>query len=976
MPLDGCTDLMHVKRGHVVYNRLSLFALRRRAACRPKPSVLEAIRFQGLMRYRGTRAGRNRVYHIPVINGNRPVCLLTENDRTRHQHRTQVLSSVLKSSPTNPCGAKVSPVASTPTLYVFNAAALTKPLAIEQLAADLSGFQVDIAIITETHFKKKHTDTMMVSGEYTLFRRDRCGRRGGGVAVYVSDRYNASEVHCEGDSKVFELLWVNARGADCNVTVGALYHPPTPSYQPAALLDYIEKTTEHIFKTNPSAVVVLAGDLNALTDQDITARTGLISIVGQPTRGSNYLDRIYTSEPYFSSTKIVTSTVKSDHKAIIAYSGEQKTAVRKDRTRRMYRKRTPNQHALFLQHVTGLDLHLDHTDNVQEDYDRLYSVLLGLLDRFYPERGITMTSSDPVYMTPVVKAQLRRKNKLMRAGRTEEASALASRIGKAIKRRCAAELRHVDGHVDAKDMWQQVKRITQRSSGHKSVPDGITAEMLNTHYAGVSTDKLYVPSKMKLTCSRPPSDLVTELEVFRILDRLHHTATGLDNVPAWFLRLGAPVFSRPIAQLFSRSLSTAVVPLQWKSAYILPIPKVTHPTTPSDFRPISITSVLSRALEKHVVRTYIYPSLLLPPTALTFSDQFAFRPTGSTTAALITLFHTITAMLHSNQFVRVIALDFSKAFDTVRHSTLLEKLALLDLPDEVYNWLKCFFDGHSHCTQYGDQMSGFADILASVIQGSGVGPASYVVDAADLLPLTQGNSLVKYADDTYLIIPSCNSATADSEVQHVESWAAKNNLNLNQAKSLEIVFVARGVRGKGAILPPPLPGITRVCKVTALGVIVNDRLSASDHVDSTITACAKSLYALKVLRNHGMPNNALQTVFRATTQAKLIYASQAWFGFCQAVDRDRLEAFLGRCKRFGYCAEDTVSVAELCACADQLLFRRVLTNSAHTLHHLLPAKTTHSYGLRPRMHDRQLPIKRSKLDTCNFLFRMLYACCH
>ena len=75
------------------------------------------------------------------------------------------------------------------------------------------------------------------------------------------------------------------------------------------------------------------------------------------------------------------------------------------------------------------------------------------------------------------------------------------------------------------------------------------------------------------------------------------------------------------------------------------------------------------------------------PLGLCFTDQFAFRPTGSTTAPLITLIHTDLTMLSVDPFVRLFAVDFSKAFDMVRHSTLLEKMACLDLPlpDEVYN---------------------------------------------------------------------------------------------------------------------------------------------------------------------------------------------------------------------------------------------------------------------------------------------------
>jgi len=95
--------------------------------------------------------------------------------------------------------------------------------------------------------------------------------------------------------------------------------------------------------------------------------------------------------------------------------------------------------------------------------------------------------------------------------------------------------------------------------------------------------------------------------------------------------------------------------------------------TDSQHACVSITPVLSRSFEKYMVRSHIYPALQEPTSWFYFADQFFFRPTGSTTAALIALFHTILTMLSTNPFVRVIALDFSKAFDTVRHATLIDK---------------------------------------------------------------------------------------------------------------------------------------------------------------------------------------------------------------------------------------------------------------------------------------------------------------
>jgi len=120
---------------------------------------------------------------------------------------------------------------------------------------------------------------------------------------------------------------------------------------------------------------------------------------------------------------------------------------------------------------------------------------------------------------------------------------------------------------------------------------------------------------------------VTEYQVFRLL-RLRTTATGLDQLPAWFLILGAALFAAPVDQLFNQSISEGVVPSQWKRAIITSIRKCANPSTSSEYRPISITSVLSRTIERQIVREYIYPALQTPMPYLHFMDQFAFRPSG------------------------------------------------------------------------------------------------------------------------------------------------------------------------------------------------------------------------------------------------------------------------------------------------------------------------------------------------------------
>ena len=160
--------------------------------------------------------------------------------------------------------------------------------------------------------------------------------------------------------------------------------------------------------------------------------------------------------------------------------------------------------------------------------------------------------------------------------------------------------------------------------------------------------------------------------MFDILDKLRPTATGLDDIPAWFLRIGAPFFAAPLADMMKLSLSSSIVPMQWKTASILPIPKTISPQNPADYRPISITPVLSRILERIVVIQYIYPALESPPPSLNFADQFAFQPTTSTTAALIQLLHSITTLLSS-----LTHLSLSMPLTFLRHLTVFATVLCL-----------------------------------------------------------------------------------------------------------------------------------------------------------------------------------------------------------------------------------------------------------------------------------------------------------
>jgi len=153
-------------------------------------------------------------------------------------------------------------------------------------------------------------------------------------------------------------------------------------------------------------------------------------------------------------------------------------------------------------------------------------------------------------------------------------------------------------------------------------------------------------------------------------------------------------------------------------------------------------------------------------------------------------------------------------------------------------------------------------------------------------------------------------------------------------------------------------------------VVINDRMTAADHVSKLLETCTRLLYVLRVLRQHGLSSTSMNDVFRATVLAKLLYCASAWSGFCSAADRERLDTFVRRCKRLCYSDDDIPKVAEMFENTDDTLFSRIIRNDKHVLQHYLPERNKIQCNLRPRQHSKQLI--STELNNRDYIVRMLY----
>ena len=105
------------------------------------------------------------------------------------------------------------------------------------------------------------------------------------------------------------------------------------------------------------------------------------------------------------------------------------------------------------------------------------------------------------------------------------------------------------------------------------------------------------------------------------------------------------------------------------------------------------TSVGPDGMPSRFAKKFLYKAL---ENNEQFDNQYAFRPKGSTTAALVALTQEITTALEYNNYIQVLSLDFSKAFDAIRHVNLLEQLSRLNLSTEVFNWMVDFVTERHH----------------------------------------------------------------------------------------------------------------------------------------------------------------------------------------------------------------------------------------------------------------------------------------
>ena len=244
-----------------------------------------------------------------------------------------------------------------------------------------------------------------------------------------------------------------------------------------------------------------------------------------------------------------------------------------------------------------------------------------------------------------------------------------------------------------------------------------------------------------VVCNRIDPSITTLSESVILLGE-----TGLNTTSdlTRYIISAASSISKSLCELFNKSLVSGKLPDEWKLSHIIPIPKKCPNDEVTNYRPISLLSVVSKVLER-----CIYNQLIVHVSSQLHHLQFGFLRGKSTTSQLLHVINEISKALENREQIDSIYLDFAKAFDKVDHILLLKKLRNFGITGKLLNWLNNYLSNRLQKVTVLGSTSQPLPILSGVPQGSILGPLLFLVFVNDLPDsISRQSSVALFADDT------------------------------------------------------------------------------------------------------------------------------------------------------------------------------------------------------------------------------------
>ena len=347
----------------------------------------------------------------------------------------------------------------------------------------------------------------------------------------------------------------------------------------------------------------------------------------------------------------------------------------------------------------------------------------------------------------------------------------------------------------------------------------------------------------------PENQLVFDInfdqaEISTLLRNINpNKAQGPDGIHGKLLKNCAVSLALPLSILFDKSYKTSTLPKDWKFANVVPIHKKGSKSNVENYRPISLTSLVMKQLEK------IIRSRLMDKCEHLINDaQHGFLPHKSCTTQMICFTDSLALSLNNNYHTDVVYFDFAKAFDSVNHDILLYKLkSIFKIDGLLLNFIKNYLQNREQCVVIGNAMSGNCTVNSGVPQGSIIGPLLFVLFINDINEnVSEGTNITLYADDTKIwreIHSKADNIILQHDINTLNSWALVNKMRFHPSKC-KVLPVSRKRQPKlDKRFVYQLNNVNLVYCHTEkdLGVHVTSKLNYTDHCNKLYSKASARL---------------------------------------------------------------------------------------------------------------------------------------
>ena len=730
----------------------------------------------------------------------------------------------------------------------------------------------EIVAITETWLNDGIRFTAL-SNNYNVFRQDRISGKGGGVLFALNSnlRYKFVDKFSEFNS---ECIVIDVQIDSSNyMRYVIVYRPPDTNLEDSKhLFDKLYSYIKNI------KFFTMLGDFNlpdicwenytssnSISREFITFcfKSGMRQLVDTSTRGNHILDLVLCSdERFIYKVSVDTPFSTSDHDSILCYLRPHITNENKSINKPCFAKADFEIINAFLATVNWEEV-FSECSNVEESWAALKNILDSVVYNFVPFVNANANSKDVPWYSSKLRRLRNIKQRRWQAHRNKKnivsyvkyKEAAAQFRSEFLSDKCSYEAKLFNGlNVDPKRLYNYIKKqnsvVTSIPSikaedGNFVETDFDKANVFADYFSSVFVVDNNVLPPFQTDCNGSLGTFTCSVQdIIKVVTRLsNNSAPGPDGYTPYFLKNILAHVAAPLCKVYNESLIEGKVPSDWKIAHIVPIYKKGDAQLASNYRPVSLTSVICKILERIIreqILNYAFEHNLFP------KDQHGFLPKRSTVTNMLECLEKWTSNFDQGFQTDVIYLDYSKCFDTVVHSKLLYKLSHYGFEGTALQWLESFLSNRSQIVKINGAFSHPKEVISGVPQGTVLGPVLFLFYSADLQKEIKYSDISMYADDTKLFKKiQCENdyLLLQEDLNSASNWANAWQLKLNPIKTNVLTIGTARIDSKYFLNGSLVQKVDRICDI---GITVQSNLKNTIHCNKLIQ---KAHFSMKNIFN-------------------------------------------------------------------------------------------------------------------------------